>query len=275
MRCAWDELLRVLPMWMRQDVDRLGKMAMQELRLRLGLPPELFCRDGSLVLDRVVTTEDLSFVINAASRYSPWNTATAAQGYLTAPGGHRIGICGEVVAQGGNIQGIRRVRSLCIRVARDFPGISKGIPMGSVLILGKPGAGKTTLLRDLIRQRSESDIGSVAVVDERGELFPQGFSTGKRTDILTGCPKGEGILMLLRSMGPSTIAVDEITEEADALALMQAYGCGVELLATAHGSSAADLRNRPVYRKLLEAGIFETVVLLQSDKSWRAERIKG
>ena len=271
MMCAWQELLHVLPVWLRAQAEA-HRDKLQELRLRLGKPPELITEGESAVLERAVTGEDLNFAVNTASRYSPWAAATVAQGYLTCAGGHRIGLCGEAVVKGGVFQGIRNLRSLCIRVARDFPGIARGLPeQGSVLILGKPGAGKTTLLRDLIRQRSGR--GSVAVVDERGELFPEGFDSGPRTDIMFGCSKETGIPLAIRTMGPGTVAVDEITDRADTEALCQAGGCGVTLLATAHGEAMEDLRCRSVYRPLLEQGLFQTVVILQPDKSWRTERM--
>ena len=121
MRCAWKELLGILPPWLRQNVDRQGKTDLQELRLRLGLPPELVTARGSFLLDRAVSGDDLHFCINTASRYSPWAAATAAQGYITAPGGHRIGLCGEASVRDGVMTGIRNPTSLCIRVARDLP----------------------------------------------------------------------------------------------------------------------------------------------------------
>ena len=272
MMCAWKQLLSVLPPRLRPEVDRLGKNAMQELRLRLGMPPELVLSGESRWLGCCVSREDLNYCINAASRYSPWAAATTAQGYLTAPGGHRIGLCGEVVCKEGIVTGIREISSLCIRVARDFPGIAKRAAdaPGSVLILGAPGWGKTTLLRDLIRQIGEKQC--VSVVDERGELFPEGLERGKKTDVLTGCPKSPGIDMVHRTMGPDCIAVDEITAEADARALLRAANCGVRLLATAHGTSAADFRRRSVYRPLAESSVFQTLLILRQDKSFRAER---
>lgn len=274
MRCAWQEFLNLIPPWMRQDVDRLGKNDLQELRLRSGLPPELCRGTGSTYLQRVVAPEDLSFVVNTASRYSPWAAASASQGYISAQGGHRIGMCGEAVVQEGTMTGVRCVTSLCIRVARDFPGIAEKVDhRESILIIGSPGRGKTTLLRDLIRQRSIKGSGSVAVVDERGELFPSGFSTGPRTDVLTGCDKPHGIEILLRTMGPSCIAVDEITAEADCEALIQAGWCGVRLFATAHAADKRDLLSRPIYRRLLDSGIFNTILIMQPDKSWRRERM--
>ena len=274
MTCAWTELLAVLPEWMRPDVDGLGSSGLQELRLYRNAPPELVCADQCRYLERLVTAEDLHHILNAASRYSPWAAGTVAKGYLTIAGGHRIGLCGEAVVQGGKITGLRDISSLCIRVARDFPGISAALAAlsGSVLILGPPGWGKTTLLRDLIRQKRETE--RIALVDERGELFPEGICDGSRIHVLTGCSKAEGIPMLLRTMGPSCIAVDEITEEADALALLQAANCGVKLLATAHARDVRDLRRRRLYRTIWEQGIFEDIVVLREDKSYRTERMR-
>lgn len=278
MRCAWKELMSILPMWMRSEVDELGKDHLQEVRMRLGLSPELVRSCGNIRLKRKTTIEDIHYTVNAASRYSPWAAATAAQGYITSQGGHRIGLCGEAVVQAGLMTGLRQMNALCIRVARDFPGLADKLKdnKGSVLIIGSPGAGKTTLLRDLIRQRSEFGPGSVAVVDERGELFPSCgcFPSGSRTDILTGCSKQQGVGMLLRTMGPATIATDEITSEQDCEALIKAGWCGVKLLATAHAATREELYSRAVYKPLIKSRIFDTVVILRSDKSWKAERME-
>ena len=275
MICAWKELLSILPLWCRVEVDELGRDSLQEIRLRLGLVPELVRSNGNVRLKRAVTADDLSYVVNTASRYSPWAASTVSQGYITAVGGHRIGICGQAVVQDGNMTGVRQIRSLCIRVARDFPGIAQKLQFlpGSVLLIGPPGSGKTTLLRDLIRLRSDTGKGAISVVDERGELFPFGYTAGFRTDILTGCSKIQGIDKLLRAMSPSVIAMDEVTSEDDCVALLKAGWCGVELLATAHASCKADLLARPVYAPLVASGIFETLIILQRDKSFKAERM--
>ena len=274
MKCAWDGLLAVLPVWLRRDVDRLGREELQELRLRLGKPPELILSGKSLWLEQIVRQDDLNFCINTASQYSPWAALSIGQGYLTAQGGHRIGICGEVVLQNGMVQGIRRPESLCIRVARDFPGIGAepaGMS-GNILLLGPPGSGKTTLLRDMARQISWEE--AVTVVDERGELFPSGiFDGGKRLDILRGCHKKEGIMLAVRTMGPSTIAVDEITAQEDCQALVQAGWCGVRLLATVHAGSLSDLQSRALYRPLWENGLFQKFLVLNRHKQWHEERM--
>ncbi len=274
MRCAWQELLSVLPVRLRTGLHR--EQNLQEIRLRLGLPPELVMAEGSRWLCGNVTREELTFCVNTASRYSPWNAAGMAQGYLTAPGGHRIGICGQAVMQEGQMTGFREIRSLCIRVARDFPGIAEPLAgeRGSVLIIGAPGWGKTTLLRDLIRQISTRGE-QISVIDQREELFPSCgiFPAGKSTDILYGCPRDTGIDVAIRTMGPTYVAVDEITAPADCQALLRAGWCGVKLLATAHAESLDELYARPVYRPLIESRLFSTVLVLKRDKTWSRERI--
>ena len=280
MKCAWQAYLNLLPVWMRQSVDKHGKDTLQELRLRINLPPELITKSGSVWLERAVAMEDLHFCVNAASRYSPWAASTSAQGYLTAPGGHRIGLCGNAVASNGIMSSIHTLTSLCLRVSRDFPGIAEEAvaSVGSILIIGRPGSGKTTLLRDLIRHKSDISGEAIAVVDEREEIFPRVrdqfcFPTGVHTDILSGCKKAHGIEAVLRSMGPDTIAVDEITAQEDCQALLHAGWCGVKLLATAHAGNRRDLFQRPVYRPIIESALFDTLLILRPDKSWYAERM--
>ena len=280
MICAWKEFLSILPLRIRDDVDKQGKKNLQELRFRIGKPVQMIMGKDTLTLPIDSTEADLNFVVNTASQYSPWAAATAAKGFITAPGGHRIGLCGDAVIRSGDLTGIRSLTSICIRVARDFPGIASKIAglNGNILILGPPGCGKTTLLRDLIRQISTQKRRCICVVDERWELFPQSrqsmcFETGDYTDILTGCTKSQGLSMAVRTMGPSCIAVDEITSAEDCEALTQAGWCGVRLLATAHGASAADLKNRPIYKQLVENGLFDWLVVMDKDMTCYPERM--
>lgn len=271
MRCAWNELLSVLPLWMREQIEPYKDQPLQEIRLRNASPPELVVEGKSIWLCRSVCTEDLLFCINTASRYSPWAAATTSQGFLTAPGGHRIGLCGEAIVDGNRLSGIRTPTSLCIRVARDYPGISSSFRCQhrSVLILGAPGWGKTTLLRDLARRISQVHL--VSVVDERQELFPKGFLPGRRMDVLSGCPKAQGIEAVLRTMRPEWIAVDEITAESDCIALLHAFGCGIRLLATAHAEGMTDFKRRTIYQPLNEAHVFDTFLILREDKTFYVE----
>ena len=104
-----------------------------------------------------------------------------------------------------------------------------------------------------------SDLGEVAAL-YRGS--PQ-LQVGRRTDVMGGCPKGEGLMLLLRAMNPQVLAADEITAPSDVAALLAAAGCGVTLLATAHGNGREDLLRRPLYRPLLEEGVFRRLVRIE------------
>ena len=81
MICAWNELLGILPLWMREDVDRQGKEDLQEIRLRLNARPEFITGHGILHLDRAIKDEDIRFCLNTATRYSPWSASTISKGY--------------------------------------------------------------------------------------------------------------------------------------------------------------------------------------------------
>lgn len=262
MICAWKELLAILPQWIKSELTESDAETLREIRLRLSCPVELVRNSMSQWLTRLVSTEDLDFCINTASRYSPWAAESIRNGYLTTDGGHRIGICGDAVVKDGVLTGFRKISSLCIRVAKDYPGIAGNYLLRneSVLILGAPGSGKTTLLRDLLRRISEQYI--VSVIDERGEIFPNGIRRGKRMDVITSCEKQQGIENAMRTMGPECIGVDEITTEEDCLSIMRAFGCGVRLIATAHACGINDFQNRIVYQPLIRMGVFQTYLVL-------------
>lgn len=278
MKCAWDALIRIIPVWMRDAVDKQGKEQLQELRLRVNKPPLLILNNKSVTMNRSVSKEDLRFCINIVTNYSPWSVSTGNSGYYTAPGGHRIGVCGTVTISDGQPYVIQNITSLCIRVSRDFPGLTSEISnlKGSVLIIGSPGWGKTTFLRDFSRQLSNRNC--VVVIDEKQEVFPQYngeycFETGRNTDVIYGCDKEFGVNLALRNLNPNVIVVDEITAKKDCDALLHAGWCGVDLVATAHAGSRYDLFSRAVYRPIIESGIFRYLVILRPDKSWYWERI--
>ena len=135
------------------------------------------------------------------------------------------------------------------------------------------------MLRDIIRMISDGfyyeekgvrkyfDGVTVGVVDERSEIGAavKGVPTmdlGIRTDLMDGCPKHIGIFMLLRSMAPKVIAVDEIGDEGDFEAISQAVNSGCMILATAHGANREELERKKVFASFLDEQIFERIVIL-------------
>ncbi len=86
-------------------------------------------------------------------------------------------------------------------------------------------------------------------MDERSELAgsylgrPQN-DLGMRTDVLDGCPKAQGMLLLLRSMSPQVIAVDELGRKRTGGPYKKAAACGCGLLATLHGTDETDAAKR-------------------------------
>ena len=206
------------------------------------------------------------------------------QGFLPLPGGHRLGVCGVM-----GPRGLWEITSLCVRVAHEIKGAGEGVfPLirgFSALIAGPPGAGKTTLLRDLARLYS-TEGSSVGVADERSEIaacrggVPQ-LDVGPMTDVVTGMDKAAALRLLLRSMAPRVLIADEIGGEKDAAALGEALRSGVIVLASIHGRSLADVRQRRGMESVLGPGAFERVLCLTAPggkpmiMGWNGEEIRG
>ena len=295
-RYPWEQGLAVLPEHLRTGLrtlglDRLSRL--EEARLRRGFPMTALLPEGEIDTDTPpIGEEDLRQVLENATPSSAHTALDRVrQGFVTLRGGHRVGLCGSVVRRDGQIVTLRELSSLSIRVARPVTGQARTLlpqlmehgTFASTLILAPPGAGKTTLLRELVRGLSDGDGVPplrVGVADERGEIAalwrgePQLY-VGRRTDVLDGCSKAEGLSILIRGMNPQAVAVDEITDPADVRAVTEAAGCGAALLATVHGRGPEDLRRRPVYRALLSAGVFRRLVVLDRRDGQRTARVEA
>ena len=286
---------RALPLRLREEALSLSeadRARAEELRLRVGWPMTVLADGGERPLGGPpVEGEELEQLVEIASRASLHTVLDQVRrGYLTFEGGHRIGLCGTVSLRDGEIHGLRAISSADLRIARQVRGAAAPVldglcPKGRLadtLILAPPGLGKTTLLRDLIRSVSEGEGCvplRVALADERGEgagMYngqPQ-LEVGRRTDVAEGCPKAQGLMLLLRAMNPQVLAVDEITAPEDVRALIAAAGCGVTLLATAHGEGRAGLERRPLYRPLLEEGLFRFLVRIRREGERRVYTVE-
>ena len=255
----------------------------QEIKLRIGKPLIIIYRGKERMWkDVIVTKEEIKETLEYISNYSLYAYEhELKQGFITIEGGHRVGMAGQVIMEEGKIKNLKYISSINLRISHEvkncadkiFPYITYNKQMYHTLLISPPRCGKTTLLRDIIRQVSDGNMWvkgcTVGVVDERSELGgcylgnPQN-EMGVRTDILDRCPKAEGMIMLIRSMAPQVIAVDEIGAQEDVHAIEYAMHCGCKMLATAHGDSMEEIQRKPIFEKLVQERRFERYVILSN-----------
>lgn len=312
------EILPLLPLNLRQLMKRIPSSLLakvQEIRLREGKPLMCTWARGDCLLDSrgrmvghreqayLVTREDLQQSLQLMSNYSLYAFEEELRsGYLTVPGGHRVGLVGQAVLSRGKLKMQKYITGINIRFCREVMGAGERVlpaiisPTGEVLstlIVSPPQCGKTTLVRDLARLLSNGVKSlnlpgqKVGLVDERSEIagcfegVPQN-EVGIRTDVLDGCPKAEGMMLMIRSMSPRVLVTDEIGSLEDARAVEEAALAAVAVLATAHGSCREALLERPGLRKMFQHKIFKRLIFLSSsrgagtvEKVWDEERSRG
>lgn len=269
-----EEIVRIFPDAMRErwqqalvQVDKL-----QEIRLGIGQPVRLMISGEEKFLSEkgnvgntlqdvwYMREKEMDEILKNICRHSMYAFENEIrQGFLTVPGGHRVGMAGQVVLnEDGSIRNITRIRFMNIRISHEVIGAAdEAMPylyednrFLNTLLVSPPGCGKTTLLRDIIRQVSEGNIYAsgrqVGVVDERSEIagsfmgIPQNH-IGFRTDVLDGGTKVQGMMLLIRSMAPAVVAVDEIGGCEDIRAIFQVLQSGSGVVATMHGNSMEDV----------------------------------
>ncbi len=290
-------IIRLFPIHMRESLEKSGvfKRDLEEIRVRvneylmfLTAGDELFLRGTELVQKADagccrIARADVDQMCTFMSNYSLYAyEEEMRQGFLTVEGGHRIGICGQVSAENGRIRRIYPISYLNIRIASEHRGCASGIfpylhqnnEFVNTLILSAPGIGKTTLLRDLVRLISggweEFRGKKVGLIDERSEIagsihgIPQN-DVGLRTDVLDGCPKAEGMMLMVRTMSPEVLAVDEIGGEDDLRALTYAMRCGCRVLATVHCRDLEELRDKPGWAQFLEQKLFSRCIEMRCE----------
>ena len=294
MKSGDEELLKIFASSVR---TLLGKLKLdydklQEIRLRVQAPLLIqyenqeyyISQKGGLTKKRedvyIVSHADMKETVEYISNYSLYAYEDEIrQGFITVQGGHRVGMAGKVIMEKDGIKSMKYISFINVRLSHQVKGcadkllpfVAEGTEVRHTLIISPPRCGKTTLLRDLIRQLSDGGENhhgvTVGVVDERSEIgacymgVPQN-DLGIRTDVLDCCPKAKGMLMLIRTMAPQVIAVDEIGGREDLEAIEYVRNCGCKLLATVHGSSIDDIRSKPVLRELILEHVFERYVVL-------------
>lgn len=269
-----------------------------EIRMRSGMPLVLTCREGAMFvygprLSPVyssgalkVSAEQLEETFKRICGYSVHSHRTSINsGYITVEGGHRAGVCGTAMREGECVCSVRDVNCINIRIAKQIKGSANGIysalfanSLPGVIIAGAPSSGKTTLLRDLARQLSGEQRGRfirTVICDERGEIAAvhNGVpvnDVGINCDVLTSYPKGEGIMIALRSFSPQVIICDETGSEEETQAIEAGLNSGVSFIVSVHASSRKELCSKIQVKRLIETGAFSDIVLL--DASDRSEK---
>ncbi|MGN0570579.1 MAG: ATPase, T2SS/T4P/T4SS family [Candidatus Fimenecus sp.] len=282
---------RIVSLLQTLSPERLAQLT--ELRLRAGQPILLVTAQERVFLTEsgrettlhrsglfTVTGAEIEEIVAKACGYSVHShQQDFTNGYLSLPGGHRIGLCGTAVSAGGTLNGIRAVTSLNVRIAKTIPHAADAVMkvcfqngLQNILLVGPPGSGKTTVLRALAQQLSEGrshKLYTCAVIDERMEIFPSNrFGVSPCfADILSGYKKSDGIAIAVRVLSPDIIFCDEIGSKEDVRAITDGMRCGVHFAVTAHAESIAQLQCRTDLKPLFLPGVIDAVILLGTNEN--------
>ncbi len=258
-------LAKRLPFRLTDEIGRTVIGGIEEIRLRGGRNVYLTVAGENRKLQTVMSGEEIGELVGRfcdGSLYA--HRHTIAQGFLSLPGGIRVGICGRASVEEDSILGIYDISGLNIRLPARINRLGgevcrllEGCGQEGVLIYAPPGEGKTTLLRCVAARMASGDRARrVAVIDTRGEL---GFGLEDPSlclDILVGYPRALGVEIASRTMNAQLIVCDEIGEREEAEAMVSAQNCGVPFVASAHGDSVQSLLRRTGIRLLHQARVF-------------------
>ena len=266
--------LSFLPHHLGEAVRRSGGLYrgnLSEIRLRRGASLALTAGSKSIVTPIRCTQDDMIYTVRALCGNSLYShSETIKEGYICTDGGIRAGVCGRAVTEARSIISVADITSICIRIPHRVPGASDGIcriiegeDFSGLIIYSPPGEGKTTALREIAARLAARPYNrKVAVIDTRFEIC-RSLGDDLTLDALQGYPRAKGMEIALRTLSPQLIMCDEIGRSEDSEAILESHGSGVPTVATVHGRTLEEVRNKTYMKKLFDEGVFSHAVGLR------------
>lgn len=288
-------ILKCFPQALAKMIMEHNVTKIEEIRIRSGKPVILKLGVVEIILKYIVSSVEITGILqNICSNSIYTYQNQICNGFITLPGGNRVGITGNVVLKDGVVSNISYIYSLNFRIAHEINGASNDIlkyildtknnTVFNTLIVSPPGVGKTTIIRDIAKKISDgiNEINfrgiDVSIIDERGEIaaLNKGVTcndVGIRTDVLDNIPKYIGIRMAIRSMAPKVIIADEIGSKDDVEIINYAVCSGVNCIFTAHGSCMEDLFKNQEIRKIIDLKLFKKIIFLNENEKGKVKNV--
>lgn len=240
----FDFIVNLLPYEIRETVKHSSQENLVDIILDVDRAPKLRYVEGFELLDFYkVTPTDIDFINDRMERYTVNNRAGIPNTL------HRVS---RIVNLTGETTGFT------IRCSRVIEGLETPLEPylnGSVLLVGKPGAGKTSRLRSIAKYLSDVRNMETIIVDKSNEIAGHNNAphacVGLARRMMVRDTQAKTMMEAVENHTPHAIIVDEIRDRDEAQAAKTIAERGVQLIATAHGTTLASLVRNPIMQVVL------------------------